>query len=170
MRFGSRVLVGTDGPIPAGLAPIGGEGDERLIAFMPKLRQLFRYKEYGSLARFRAEVPVGTLQSWPIAGERKLELLPESVSGDTVRMRVKLIRGTVTEVSRVPTEPTNLDPGLGIEEPVFRIRVRIDELAPRVPIDRRTLRPGMTLTANLVLENRSLWQVLFGPILGTVRQ
>lgn len=79
-------------------------------------------------------------------------------------------RGTVTEVSRVPTEPANLDPGLGIEEPVFRIRVRIDELPPRVPVDRRTLRPGMTLAANLVLEDRSLWQVLLGPIIGSVRQ
>ena len=79
-------------------------------------------------------------------------------------------RGTVTEVSRVPTEPANLDPGLGIEEPVFRIRVRIDELPPRVPVDRRTLRPGMTLAANVVLENRSLWQVLLGPIIGSVRQ
>jgi len=78
--------------------------------------------------------------------------------------------GTVTEVSRVPTEPTNLDPGLGIQEPVFRIRVRIDELPPRVPVDRRTLRPGMTLGANLVLETRSLWQVLLGPIIGAVRQ
>jgi membrane fusion protein len=78
--------------------------------------------------------------------------------------------GVVTEVSRVPTEPTNLDPGLGIEEPVFRIRVRIDELPPRVPVDRRSLRPGMTLGANLVLENRSLWQVLLGPIIGAVRQ
>jgi membrane fusion protein len=78
-------------------------------------------------------------------------------------------RGTVTEVSRVPTEPTNLDPGLGIEEPVFRIRVRIDEIAPRIPADRRSLRPGMTLTANLVLEQRSLWEVLFNPILGAVR-
>lgn len=79
-------------------------------------------------------------------------------------------RGVVTEVSRVPTEPTNLDPGLGIQEPVFRIRVRIDELPPRVPADRRTLRPGMTLGANVVLESRSLWQVLLGPIMGTVRQ
>lgn len=79
-------------------------------------------------------------------------------------------RGTVTEVSRVPTEPTNLDPGLGIQEPVFRIRVRIDELPPRLPVERRNLRPGMTLGANLVLENRSLWQVLFGPIMGSVSQ
>lgn len=79
-------------------------------------------------------------------------------------------RGTVTEISRVPTEPTNLDPGLGIEEPVFRIRVRIDQLAPRIPVERRGLRPGMTLTANLVLERRSLWEVLFSPILGAARQ
>jgi hypothetical protein len=39
-----------------------------------------------------------------------------------------------------------------------------------VPVDRRSLRPGMTLGANLVLENRSLWQVLLGPIIGAVRQ
>ncbi len=79
-------------------------------------------------------------------------------------------RGTVTEISRVPTEPTNLDPGLGIQEPVFRIRVRIDELPPRLPAERRNLRPGMTLGANLVLETRSLGQVLFGPIFGSAGQ
>lgn len=79
-------------------------------------------------------------------------------------------RGTVAEVSRVPTEPTNLDPGLGIQEPVFRIRVGIDELPPRLPADRRNLRPGMTLAANLVLETRSLGQVLFGPIFGSAGQ
>ena len=77
-------------------------------------------------------------------------------------------RGTVTAVSRVPTEPSNLDSNLGIEEPVFRIRVRIDEMAPRVPADQRAMRPGMTLNANLVLERRSLWQVLFGPVLGAL--
>ncbi|HET7343925.1 MAG TPA: sigma-70 family RNA polymerase sigma factor, partial [Methylomirabilota bacterium] len=98
VRFGSRVLLGTDGALPAGLPPIGGEGDERLVAFLPKLRQLFHYKEYGSLARYRAEVPVGTVQRWPIPGDRTLELLPESVSGDTVRMRLTLSRGSVKEI------------------------------------------------------------------------
>jgi len=73
-------------------------------------------------------------------------------------------------VSRVSTEPTNLDAQLGIDEPVFRIRVRIDELAPRLPAAQRTLRPGMTLSANLVLERRSLWEILFNPLLGAVRQ
>ena len=98
VRFGSRVLMGTDSALPVGLKPVGGEGDERLIAFMPKLRQLFRYKEYASVARYRAEVPVGTLQTWALPNDRKLEVLPESVSGDTVRMRVRLVRGTVNEV------------------------------------------------------------------------
>jgi membrane fusion protein len=78
-------------------------------------------------------------------------------------------RGTVTAVSRVPTEPTNLDTNLGIEEPVFRLRVRIDEMAPHIPVDQRAMRPGMTLTANLVLERRSLWEVLFNPFLGALR-
>lgn len=73
-------------------------------------------------------------------------------------------RGTVTAVSRVPTEPTSLDSNLGIEEPVFRIRVRIDEMAPRVPASQRAMRPGMTVTASLVLERRSLWEMLFNPV------
>lgn len=78
-------------------------------------------------------------------------------------------RGTVTAVSRVPTEPSNLDANLGIEEPVFRLRVRIDEMAPHIPVDQHAMRPGMTLTANLVLERRSLWEVLFNPFLGAIR-
>jgi membrane fusion protein len=79
-------------------------------------------------------------------------------------------RGTVTTVSRVPTEPSNIDAQLGIEEPVFRIRVAIDSLAPRAPAGERQLRPGMTLGANLVLERRTLWEVLFNPFLGAMRR
>ena len=77
-------------------------------------------------------------------------------------------RGTVTAVSRVPVDPAGIDAQLGIQEPVFRIRVRIDEIAPRLPVERRTLRPGMTLTANLVLERRRLWEVLLAPVLRAV--
>ena len=78
-------------------------------------------------------------------------------------------RGRVTEVSRVPTEPSAIDAQLGIEEPVFRIRVAIERLAPRATAAQRELRPGMTLSANLVLERRSLWEVLFNPFLGAIR-
>ena len=77
-------------------------------------------------------------------------------------------RGTVTAVSRVPADPAGIDAQLGIDEPVFRIRVRIDEIAPRLPAERRNLRPGMTLNANLVLERRRLWEVLLDPVLRAI--
>jgi hypothetical protein len=48
---------------------------------------------------------------------------------------------------------------------VFRIRVAIDQAVPKLPGGGEArLRPGMTLSANLVLERRSLWEVLFKPI------
>jgi RNA polymerase sigma-70 factor, ECF subfamily len=99
VRFGARVLLGTDAPLPAGLHAAPAAGDERMVAFIPKLRQLFRYREYASLERYRAEVPVGTLQTWVVPGERRLEVLPEAVVGDTVRMRVSLVRGSMTELA-----------------------------------------------------------------------
>jgi membrane fusion protein len=71
-------------------------------------------------------------------------------------------RGRVTAVSRVAVEPASIDSALKVDEPVFRIRVAIDQ-APRVAGGER-LRPGMTLSANLVLERRSLWEVLFKPV------
>ena len=74
VRFGARVLMGTDGPLPSGLRAAPADGDERLVAFMPKLRQLFRYKEYASLERYRAEVAVGTLQTWRVPSDRMLEV------------------------------------------------------------------------------------------------
>ena len=98
VRFGARVLLGADGPPPqhVRLAPV--ERDERLEMFIPKLRQLFRYREYYSLERYRVEVPVGTQQSWAVPGDRWLHLMPESVAGDTVKMQVRLVRGPVTEL------------------------------------------------------------------------
>ena len=72
--------------------------------------------------------------------------------------------GIVTDVSRVPTEPGNIGVDLGFQEPVFRIRVRIDRFAPRAPTSIDALRPGMTVSASLVLERRNLWQMLFNPL------
>ena len=73
-------------------------------------------------------------------------------------------RGKVTAVSRVAIEPNMIDASLGIDEPVFRIRVAIDRAIPNLSGDAARLRPGMTLSANLVLERRRLWEVLFAPI------
>jgi membrane fusion protein len=78
-------------------------------------------------------------------------------------------RGRVTALSRVPVEPGAIDAALGIEEPVFRVRVAIEHLPPRIRDAEARLRPGMTLSANLVLERRRLWEVLFKPVAAAFR-
>ncbi len=77
--------------------------------------------------------------------------------------------GTVTWVSTVPTPPVGLQQSTTSGEPVFRVRVKIDaaQAAQRFPSGQ--LRDGMTLTANLILEDRSLWEVFFEPVLKAVR-
>ncbi len=74
----------------------------------------------------------------------------------------------MTEIAKVATEPSNVDMGLKIDEPVFRIRTRIVDFSPRGEVDIAALRPGMTLSGKLVMERRSLWQILLGPIFETV--
>ncbi len=108
VRFGARVLRASDTPPPAGSRIVPGGGDDRLEQFMPRLHQLFRYKEYASLGRFRAEVPVGTTQRWSVPGDRTLELTPESVTGTTVRLRLRLQRGGTSELT------TNLQAASGV--------------------------------------------------------
>ncbi|PYN21260.1 MAG: hypothetical protein DMD99_20115 [Candidatus Rokuibacteriota bacterium] len=99
VRFGTRVVLASDGPPPSAPSRAPEPPDERLEAFLPKLRQLFRYKDYTSLERYRAEVPVGTTQRWPVPGDRRLEVTPQSVRGGTVSFNVRLTRGSVAEVS-----------------------------------------------------------------------
>jgi RNA polymerase sigma-70 factor (ECF subfamily) len=100
VRFGGRVLLASDTPPPRGAMPLApGERDERLERFLPRLRQLFRYKEYTSLARFRTDGPVGTTQRWSVPGDRTLELTPEGVNGQTVHLRLRLMRGNTSELA-----------------------------------------------------------------------
>lgn len=79
-------------------------------------------------------------------------------------------RGRVTWVSDVPTDPASLDQNLGITEPVFRIRVAIDADGLKGPAAQHPLRPGMTLSANLLLERRRLWEVFLDPVLRALKQ
>jgi RNA polymerase sigma-70 factor (ECF subfamily) len=99
VRFGARVLLATDGPPSAAVKRIPEGPDERLAAFIPRLRQLFRYGEYTSIERFRAEVPVGTTQRWRVPGDRQLEVTPQSVTAGAVLLRLRLARGSVSEVT-----------------------------------------------------------------------
>lgn len=79
-------------------------------------------------------------------------------------------RGRVVDIAPVPVDPASLDPALGIQEPVFRIRVAIEELPQRLPGGMQSLRPGTPVTANLILNRRSLWDVLFNPVKAAFEQ
>ena len=96
--FGTRIVLASDTPPPPGMRQAPAGPDERLDNFLPKLRQLFRYKEYTSLERYRAEVPVGSTQRWAVPGDRQLEVTPEGVAGGAVRFQVRLTRGNRTEL------------------------------------------------------------------------
>ncbi len=99
VRFGTRVVLASDTARAGAQSLAPAEPDERLDAFLPKLRRLFRYKEYTSLERYRAEVPMGATQRWPLPGDRQLEITPEALAGGTVNFRVRLVRGSHTEVA-----------------------------------------------------------------------
>lgn len=75
------------------------------------------------------------------------------------------VRGTVATMSPVAVDPAALDPALELKGPVFRITVRLAAVAglPQV-------RPGMTLSADLLAERRPLWAVLLGPLREAARR
>jgi RNA polymerase sigma-70 factor (ECF subfamily) len=115
IRFGVRVLQASN-PAPPPEPPAGGAGegsvtpgtappaapepetDERLQRIIPRLRTLFRYTEYKTLDRQRWEVPIGTQQRVAIPGPRQLEVMPDQLSGNGVRMKVRVMRGDRAEL------------------------------------------------------------------------
>jgi len=120
-------------------------------------------------------VPLGgRLEVWLYAPSRAIGVVRP---GQQVRLRFDAFpyhkygaaSGTVTAVSGVAVEPANIDAALGIDEPVFRIRVRLDRFPSGIREGAGALRPGMTLNASLVLERRGLWEALFAPVLGALR-
>jgi RNA polymerase sigma-70 factor (ECF subfamily) len=97
VRLGARILLATESP-PAMQVPAAQTPDEHLHKVLAKLRAVFRYRDYTTLERYRAEVPIGTMQRWVVPGDRWLEVVPEQVVNSAVRMRLRLARGNLIEV------------------------------------------------------------------------
>jgi len=112
----------------------------------------------------------GALEAWLYAPSRAVGFVRV---GQPVRLRLEAFpyqkygatTGTVVAVSPVAVDNAALDPVLEINEPVFRIRVRLqaDERLQQ-------MRPGMMLSADLLMARRPLWALLLGPITATVRR
>jgi RNA polymerase sigma-70 factor, ECF subfamily len=95
VSFGARILLATEAPG----TPSPPVVDEHLQRVLVKLRELFRYKDYTTLERYRADVPVGVTQRWVIPGDRRLEVLPEGIIHSAVRMRLRLAHGNLIELN-----------------------------------------------------------------------
>jgi len=76
-----------------------GAEDEGLKRILPQLRMIFRYNDYTTLSRHRVDGPLGMPQRFPIAGERWLEVTPDQMQGQRVRMRVRLYKGDRPEMN-----------------------------------------------------------------------
>lgn len=72
--------------------------------------------------------------------------------------------GRIYEIAKYSNAPTDLDLPWKIDEPVYRIRVSIENSQPHALPRNITLTPGMTLQANIILERRSALDLLFEPI------
>jgi predicted DNA-binding protein (UPF0251 family) len=96
--FGARVFLATDGPPPSMPSP-ALPSDARVEEYVLKLRKIFRYQQYHPLQNVVAAVPMGTTYRATLAGDRQLEMTPEGMGERTVRLRVRLVRGTLTEVT-----------------------------------------------------------------------
>lgn len=73
-------------------------------------------------------------------------------------------RGHIRAVSRVALDPRQIDAPFRIDEPVYRLSVVPDQQAIAGYGERVRLQPGMTLSANIVLERRTFLAWLLEPL------
>lgn len=78
--------------------------------------------------------------------------------------------GRVTAVSRIVIDPRELSTPLKIEEPVYRIEVTPDRQTVEAFGDKMPLQPGMSLTANLILDRQSFLDWLLTPLNAVLRR
>ncbi len=110
----------------------------------------------------------GAMEVWLYAPSQSIGF---SQAGQRVRLRFDAFpyqkygsgRGTVTEISRVAVDPGSIDPALGIKDAAFRVRVRIDAIG-QGKASAAGVRPGMTVSGDLMLERRPLWSLMFAPV------
>lgn len=110
--------------------------------------------------------------------------------GQTVMMRYEafpyqkfgLHRGVVMDVSRTPFAPSDLPPNLastilsnaqqntpGFNEALYRIRVRPERQEIIAYGLKHSLKPGMTLEAEVIQDNRKIWEWVAAPLLAITR-
>jgi len=78
--------------------------------------------------------------------------------------------GKVVRVARTSLDPRELPGGLAASEPVYRVIVELDRDHLMVNGNAHALRSGMTLKADVLLEQRRIVEYLFAPFFGFARR
>ena len=142
-----------------------------------------------------AALPVSTGQSIAAGGtiavlipegsQLEAELLAPSRSigfikpGQEVQLRLQAfpyqrfgtVKGTIRTVSTTVLAPNEVGvQGLDIEEPVYRIRVTLSREAMHAYGEVAPMQPGMLVSAEIIVDRRSLMQWLFDPIYAVSRR
>ena len=80
------------------------------------------------------------------------------------------IDGKVEMVSATMIDPRQIDAPFKVEEPVFRIRVLLNEEGAELAGRGIVLQPGMTLQASIVLERRTFLEWLLSPLTAVTKR
>ncbi len=132
-------------------------------------------------------VPVGAAVAVLTAGDTPLEAelyAPSRASGfiregQDVRLMYQAFpyqkfgagEGRVSSVSRTVLAPAEVAiPGLQVQEPVFRVRVKLSRDQVAAYGRSVSLQPGMLLTADVVIDRRSLLEWLLDPLYAAGRR
>jgi membrane fusion protein len=79
-------------------------------------------------------------------------------------------RGEVKQVSSAIINPSDLNIGVRMEEPVYRVIVDVNKQTINAYGQVFYLQSGMTLQADIVVERVILWELLFEPLLARIRK
>lgn len=77
--------------------------------------------------------------------------------------------GEITQVSKSVIRTANITDAPQLNEPVFLITVIIDKQFIDIRGEQFPLQAGMTLSADLILEDRKIWEWAFEPLLGAIK-
>jgi len=81
------------------------------------------------------------------------------------------MKGVVASVSRTVLAPSEVAiPGLTVQEPVFRVRVTLPRTTVTAYAHDLPIQPGMLLTADIVIDRRTLFEWLLDPLYAVSRR
>lgn len=149
-------------------APVGG----RVVAIPVHLGQALSAGAAVSVltpsgSKLTAELYVPTRAAGFIKPGQEVRLLYQAFPYQTFGTG----RGVISSISRTVLAPSDVAiPGLVVQEPVFRVKVRLDRpdvMAYGRPV---ALQPGMLLTAEVTIDRRTLIQWLLDPLYAAGRR